>query len=126
MRTFLLFFVTIASTNQFDDTGLEISDHPISAELPRQGVEVNTPDTSTATETSPVVFLAPDPIIHIIGPSENEAEIIRQLEISFRLEFTRNYAVLSVDGEKIELIPDQILIVGVLDAHEHIIYYNSV
>ena len=72
-----------------------------------------------------MIFLTPDPIIYIIEGAENKSEVIKQLELNFTSKFVENI-LLSIDGEQIELFPDRIMIIGVLDAHDNLIYYYSV
>lgn len=76
-------------------------------------------------ETNSVIFLTSDPIIYIIEGAEDESEVIKQLELNFTSEFVDNI-LLSINGEQIELFPDRIMIIGVRDAHDNLIYYYSV
>lgn len=72
-----------------------------------------------------MIFLTSDPIIYIIEGAEDESEVIKQLELNFTSEFVDNI-LLSINGEQIELFPDRIMIIGVRDAHDNLIYYYSV
>ena len=81
--------------------------------------------TISSNETSSVIFLTPDPIIYIFDGTEEESEVIKQLELNFTSQFVEKI-LLSLDGEEIELFPDRIMIIGVLDAHDNLIYYYSV
>ena len=66
-------------------------------------------------ETSNVVFLTPDPIIYTIDGTEDETNVINQLTLSFKTGFV-NVISLTLENEKVKLLPDQIKIIGVLDA----------
>ena len=68
-------------------------------------------------ETSNVVFLTPDPIIYTIDADEDETTVINQLTLSFKSGFV-NKISLGLDNGEIDLLPDQIKIIGVLDASE--------
>ena len=68
-------------------------------------------------ETSNVVFLTPDPIIYTIDASEDESNVINQLTLSFKTGFV-DVISLNLENEKVDLLPDQIKIIGVLDASE--------
>ena len=81
---------------------------------------------SVVTHTNSVVFLALNPIIYIFDGTDDEATTIKQLESSFKSEFKKTYISLNINGEKIQLMPDKIMIIGSLDALDHIIYYHSV
>jgi len=78
----------------------------------------------SSNETSSVIFLTTDPIIYLIDGTEEESEVIKQLELNFTSEFVEKI-LLSLDGEEIELFPDRIMIIGILDAHDNLIYYYS-
>ena len=68
-------------------------------------------------ETSNVVFLTPDPIIYTIDANEDELNVINQLTLSFKTGFV-NVISLNLENEKVDLLPDQIKIIGVLDSSE--------
>lgn len=68
-------------------------------------------------ETSNIVFLTPDPIIYTINDVDDETAILNQLQLSFKSEFVNDVS-LTLDNNEINLLPDQIKIIGVLDANE--------
>ena len=68
-------------------------------------------------ETSNIVFLTPNPIIYTINDDEDQTTIINQLQLSFKSEFI-NVVSLTIGDDKIDLLPDQIKIIGVLDANQ--------
>ena len=86
--------------------------------------------TITSNETSTVIFLTSDSILHIIDTAVNESEVIKRLELGFETDFVENI-LSSLDGETIDLFEERrflnrIMIIGVLNASNIIIGYYSV